>query len=195
MKKILMPTVVLLLSFMLVALIPTEAEAGIYEDTLRLHILAASDSEADQALKLKIRDGILEKYGSYLSACEEKAEAEAIARELLPEIEDFAEEICQGEGFDYSVRGEVSVEWYERREYESFTLPCGFYTSLRIMIEGGEGKNWWCVMYPPMCLDMATATYEDKYSDAEMGLISPSGYKIKFKLLELGAELCRGFGR
>ena len=191
MRKIILPTAVLLLSFILIAVLPTEAEAGIYEDTLRLHILAASDSEEDQALKLKIRDRILEKYSKVLSDAENKDEAAEIARGLLPLIEEDAALWCRELGFDYRVRAEILETWYDRRDYEGFSLPCGVYTSLKIVIEDGEGQNWWCVMYPPMCLDVATGEYEDKYTDAEQGLISPSGYKIKFKLLELGSELCR----
>ena len=191
MKKIVLPTLVLLLSFVIVAALPTEAEAGIYEDTLRLHILAASDSEEDQALKLEIRDRILEKYGSALSVCESKDEAEAAAEELLPAIEEDAKIWCQEAGFDYGVSCELEISWYDRRVYEDFTLPCGYYSSLKVIIGEGDGKNWWCVMYPPMCLDMATADYEDKYTKEEFKLISPSGYRIKFKLLELGSELCR----
>ena len=190
MRKIIIPTIVLLFSFVIISVLPTEAEAGIYEDTLRLHILAASNSEEDQALKLEIRDRILEKYSKVLSKAESKEEAAEIAGGLLPKIEEDAALWCRELGFDYKVRAEILETWYDRRNYESFSLPCGVYTSLKIIIEDGEGQNWWCVMYPPMCLDMATG-YEDKYTDEEFRLISPSGYKIKFKLLELGSELCR----
>ena len=75
------------------------------------------------------------------------------------------------------------------QEYKDFSLPQGYYTSLKITVGEGDGANWWCVMYPPMCLDIATS--EAEYTDEEYRLISPSGYRVKFKLLELASELTR----
>ncbi len=192
MNKILAPILALLFSTLVIAIIPTEAEAAIYEDTLRLHIIAESDSEEDQKLKLKVRDGVLENFGEKLSASGSKEEAEAVAIRLIPEIEELCTEICLKEGFSYKATAEITYEWYDTRFYEDFTLPRGLYCSMKITLGKGEGKNWWCVMYPPLCLDMATAeTSEDKYSPEENALITAGGYKIKFKLLELAADLFR----
>lgn len=190
MKSLSLFAAVLLIATLLVAVLPTEAEAKIYEDTLRLHILAASDSEADQALKICLRDKILEKYGRILAEAESRGEAEALVGELLSDIEANAQRWVRDWGYSYSVKATLTEEWYETREYEDFTLPAGVYTSLRVIIGSGEGKNWWCVMYPPLCIDIATenAPGDDAlidYTDAETNLITGDGYNIKFKLLEI----------
>ncbi len=187
-------TLVILIATLLVAALPTEAEAKIYEDTVRLHILAESDSDSDQALKLYLRDKILEKYGARLSKAESKENAEAIAKELLGDIEADAERWIREEGFSYGVTVTLTEEWYGTREYESFTLPAGVYTSLRVIIGEGCGKNWWCVMYPPLCIDIATeeAPPDDAtidYTKEEINLITEDGYRVKFKLLEIISSL------
>ncbi len=175
---------------MIIAVIPTDAEGAIYEDTVRLHILANSDSEEDQALKLKIRDDILREFSSSLSCTDSTEEAKTKINTLLPEIEAFARNRIREYGYGYDVKATLTREWYDTREYEDFTLPKGYYTSLRIIIGEGSGQNWWCVMFPPLCLDMATesAPRDDgikKYSDSEITLISGNGYRAKFKILEL----------
>lgn len=191
MKKIVLPLIMMLLSTLMIAIIPTEAEAAIYEDTIRLHILAPSDSKEDQALKLEIRDMILEKYSASLEDSADILSAKADISALLPSIEaDCRAKICELQK-EFTVKAELCEEWYNTREYKNFTLPQGYYTSLKITLGQGEGANWWCVMYPPMCLELATG-YENEYTNEEYRLISPSGYRIKFKLLELASELARG---
>ena len=190
MKKLFLPIFALLFASLIMAAMPTEAEAAIYEDTIRLHILAASDSEEDQALKLEIRDELLKKYGKDLSHSGNVEEAKEKITSLLPEIEDFIKKEIEKRGFGYSVTALIGEEWYDTREYEGFTLPKGNYTSLRIIIDKGEGKNWWCVMFPPLCLDIATenAPSDDgiiDYTKEEVNLISNEKYKVKFKVLEL----------
>ena len=175
------------------AVIPTEAESAVYDDTIRLHILANSDSKEDQELKLKVRDAVLREFSDELNTQESKKMAEGKISLLLNDIEAFSENIIVSEGYSYSVRASLGDEWYDTREYDGFTLPGGIYTSLRIIIGEGEGKNWWCVMFPPLCLDMATDQAEKddaikKYSDEEISLISGKGYRIKFKLLEMFSE-------
>lgn len=179
---------------LIIAVIPTEAEGAIYEDTVRLHILANSDSEEDQALKLKIRDEILSEFSGELDGFDSTEEAKARISALLPQIESFAEEKARELGYSYKVSATLSEEWYDTREYDSFTLPKGYYTSLRVIIGDGEGKNWWCVMYPPLCLDIATenAPKDDavkKYNENEFVLISKNGYNAKFKVLELVSSI------
>ncbi len=190
MKKLFLPIFALLFATLIMAAIPTEAEAAIYEDTIRLHILAASDSEEDQKLKLEIRDELLKNYGEALKPTGDINAAKKKISELLPEIEEFTKEKIKERGYDYSVTASLSEEWYDTREYESFTLPKGRYTSLRIIIDEGKGKNWWCVMFPPLCLDIATeiAPADDgviDYTKDEINLITNEKYKVKFKILEL----------
>lgn len=188
MKKILMPIFMILAATMFIAAMPTEAEGAIYEDTVRLHILANSDTKEDQALKLQLRDEILKEFGETLSVFESVDEAKSELSEKLTDIKEFADEkICEL-GYDYETEVTLTEEWYDTREYESFSLPCGYYTSLRVIIGEGEGKNWWCVMFPPLCLDAAISS--PKYTAEEEILISKE-YNIKFKILELISEITK----
>ena len=187
----------LLIATLLVAVIPTDAEAKIYDDTIRLHILANSDRADDQELKLEVRDRLLKKYGEILSSSKSIYEAKSQAAELIESIERDALEWIKELGYDYSVKATLTEEWYDTRVYEDFTLPAGYYTSLRVIIGEGEGKNWWCVMYPPLCTEIATEKapaddYLIDYSREEMILIKGGQYNVKFKILE---DLSRVFSK
>ena len=187
----------MLIVTMVIGVLPTDAEGEIYDDTLRLHILANSDTSEDQALKLEIRDRILRKYGALLKMGNSIAEAKESVELLLPEIESDAKLWISELGYDYDVNATLSVEWYETREYENFTLPAGYYSSLRVIIGEGAGQNWWCVMYPPLCMEMASesAPPDDgviDYSKEEIELITAGKYQVKFKILE---ELSRTFAK
>ena len=197
MKQIPYYAFMILMATLLIAAIPTDAEAGIYEDTIRLHILAESDEVADQELKIAVRDEILLEYGSLLRSAGSFKAAEELGRSLLPEIENTAEKIIKEHGFNYGVEATMTTEWYETRDYEDFSLPCGIYSSLRIIIGDGKGKNWWCVMYPPLCTEFATenAPADDgliDYSREELMLIQNGKYNVKFKILE---DLSRVFAK
>ena len=193
MRKTITYTMALLFATLLIAVLPTDAEGAVYEDTVRLHILANSDSNEDQELKIKLRDDILSEFGERLSDADSAEDAEKKLTLLLSEIEKFSEEKTAEYGFDYDVKATLTTEWYDTREYENFTLPKGYYRSLQIIIGDGGGKNWWCVMYPPLCLDMAleSAPSDDaikKYSDSEIKLVNGK-YKAKFKILELVSSI------
>ena len=184
-----------ILAAMLIACaIPTEADAEIYSDTLRLHILAASDSDEDQALKLRVRDGILAEYSAQLSEVTDLEDARVTLEARLPDIVATAERIVAEAGYDYTVTASLGEEWYDTRDYGEMSLPRGVYTSLIIRIGKGQGRNWWCVMYPPMCLDLATDAPSDDwtsgYTGEELSLISGK-YRVKFKLLELISDFIR----
>ena len=191
MKKFATGILSILTAMLIVAALPTEADAGIYDDTLRLHILAASDSEEDQALKLAVRDGILAEYSAHLSEVGDLEDARAALEARLPDIIATAERIVAEAGYDYRVTASLGEEWYDTRDYGELSLPRGVYTSLIIKIGEGQGRNWWCVMYPPMCLDRATDAPSDDwasgYTGEELSLISGK-YRVKFKLLELISE-------
>ncbi len=186
MRKLLTPILMILAVTMVITAIPTEAEGAIYEDTIRLHILANSNGEEDQALKLDLRDAILEEYGRELSVFESVENAEKELGERLGEIENFADQKIKELGYSYKTQLTLSTEWYDTREYEDFTLPCGYYTSLRVIIGEGEGRNWWCVMFPPLCLDASVS--DSGYTQEEEVLIGRK-YNIKFKILELISEI------
>ena len=197
MNDLIKNAIAILIITMLIAILPTEAEGEIYEDTLRLHIIANSDSPEDQALKLEIRDFVLTEYGQRLKGYRSMEEATAEVERLLSDIETAASEKLSKMGYHYTVDALLGQEWYDTREYDDFTLPSGYYTSLRIIIGGGEGKNWWCVMYPPLCLELATeeAPTDDgiiDYTKEEVALIKSGKYNVKFKILE---ELSRVFAK
>lgn len=190
MKKEILAALAILLATLIASIIPTDAEAMIYEDTLRLHILANSDSEQDQLLKIGVRDAILKKYSSMLEGSESIEQSKQILDGLIYSIETDAEEYIRSQGYCYGVRASLGEEWYDTRDYGELTLPEGRYASLRIVIGEGVGENWWCVMYPPLCLDIATehAPKDDaliNYSGEEISLISGGKYNVKFKILEL----------
>ena len=158
-------------------------EKSIYDTTVRLHILANSDSAEDQKLKLEVRDAIIEN-SPYLEMITD-------TEELKNEIIRIAEETAAG----WDVHAEFGEEYYETREYDGVMFPAGTYTSLRIIIGEGEGKNWWCVLFPPLCLSAATA--QDALEDTGMSEDAVNvftktekvKYKFRFKILELLGNL------
>ena len=190
MKNLLSSTTILLFATLFIAIVPTDAEAGIYEDTLRLHILANSDSEEDQNLKIEIRDLLLGKYADVLKSYSSVNEAIEESKNLLSEIENDVSEWLRARGYDYTAKITITKEWYDTRNYESYTLPRGIYNSLRVIIGEGEGKNWWCVMYPPLCLELACENAPEdvgiiNYTKEELRLINVGEFNVKFKILEI----------
>lgn len=190
MKSIVFFSLVLLSCALLALAFPTDAEAQIYENTLRLHILANSDSQTDQSLKLEIRDRILKKYSQTLTKSTDINSALELTEGLVDDIEEDVKIWLTELGYDYSASASLGREWYDTRVYEDFTLPKGEYASLKIVIGAGEGNNWWCVMYPPLCMDIATesAPADDAlldYSNEEISLIKGGKYTVKFKILEI----------
>lgn len=164
---------------------------SISEKILRLHIIANSDSCEDQTLKLKVRDEIINKFGSELEVYSNLEEAKQVAESKINEIEDFAASVVHESGYDYSVKAEVTKMYFNIRRYKEVTLPAGFYTALRITIGQGTGKNWWCVMFPPMCLPAAEEKSElsEVLSDSQLDIVENEGeYIIKLKALEIFIE-------
>ena len=185
--------ITMLLATLMTAVLPTEMDAAIYEDTVRLHILASSDSAADQELKYKIRDRLLTKYGAMLSGSSDPTAAKERIGALTEEIEESVNGWIKEYGYEYTSSVTLGTEWYDTRVYESFTLPRGYYTSLCVRLGEAEGQNWWCVMYPPLCLDIATedAPADDAalgYTKEEYALITDDGYNVKLKILEVFSD-------
>lgn len=155
-------------------------------EVLRLHIPANSDSEEDQAVKLKVRDCLLTEFGERLAG-DSLAEAEAKARELLPEIERRASELLRENGFSYGAEAELVDMRFETREYERLILPAGDYRALRVTLGSGAGHNWWCVIFPQLCLPAVSRPAEEPSQSAEAVLSSfgkPQKVKVKFALYE-----------
>ena len=154
---------------------------------LRLHIQANSNSEQDQALKLKVRDKIIEKSGSFLDGVSDKELAQRLTEENLENIKRIAEEEVAAQGFSYPVHVEVTDMYFPTRQYENVTLPAGRYDALRVLIGDGKGKNWWCVIFPQMCLGcaMSPSATDTLLTDNEKVIISSSEkFEVKFKVVE-----------
>lgn len=158
------------------------ASTQVKTDTLRLHIIANSDSDFDQELKLRVRDRVLEYTGGLFAEASGKTEAEALAKYSASDIKAVAEEVIAENGADYSVSVEITNMWFETRTYDGFTLPAGDYDAVRIIIGAGEGHNWWCVMYPPLCLPGAENALQ-KYG-ANAKFVEGDGFEIRFAFLE-----------
>ncbi len=157
------------------------------QNVLRLHIIANSDSDSDQQLKLKIRDEILEKTGEIFLNVTSLTVAEGIAQENLEYFEQIANNVIKENGFNY--RAEVSIDdcFFETRHYDTFSLPAGNYRSLIIKLGKAEGKNWWCVVFPAMCIPAASdGNLRDSVSDSSAQIAENSEkYIIKFKTVEI----------
>lgn len=161
---------------------------------LRLHILANSDSEEDQRLKLTVRDELLK--SGILDGAEDLGEAEAIAQEKLPEIVELAEETLRENGCDSNVTAELADVEFDKRVYGDITMPAGTYRALRIKIGAAQGHNWWCVMYPPLCIPAASEVEDDKetekdfFSEKEYDIMyKPQKYEVRFALWDKIKEI------
>lgn len=165
------------------------------DKVVRLHVLANSDTEEDQALKLLVRDAVLERATEILEQSADRAEAEIRLRESLPELEAIAEETVRANGYDYAVTAELEDTAFPTKEYDGFSLPAGEYLALRILIGEGVGQNWWCVVFPPLCTaassDVPETALAAGLSGEEVSLITEAdaGYKLKFKSVELWESL------
>lgn len=161
-------------------------------DVVRLHILANSDSEEDQALKLKVRDKILETSGDYFSESASVVETEKIIEQRMSELQQIAQQEVYDNGYDYKVSCKLVNMYFDERQYDNFSLPAGNYDAFRITIGDAKGHNWWCVMYPPLCIPAAMdeTEFEDMFTDEEVDMITnPGKYKVKFKIVELYEKL------
>lgn len=192
MKRTVFPAICILISCIIMLFIPTEAEAAIYEDTLRLHILAESDTAEDQAMKILIRDMVLEEYKELFTSGRDIYDVTLRTKEKIEDIEADCNRLIINTGYDYKAKVSLTEEWYETREYRDFILPAGIYLSLKIELGTAKGQNWWCVMYPPMCLEASLAESNQVYSSSEMRLINKSGYNVRFKILELASAITSG---
>lgn len=149
----------------------------------RLHILANSDSTKDQNIKLMLKNYILENTQDIIGG---KTLDEAIenAKNNTKEITDMCNEYLKSKGFDYKVKVNVVKEYFKTRVYDDFTLPAGKYNSLKIEIGEGKGHNWWCIVFPSVCLSACTESMGDYLTDDEMSLVSNT-YSPKFKIVEI----------
>lgn len=195
-SRLLSITLILCAALLIVGLAPVHGEAAVYDTVVRLHVLANSDSTEDQTLKLQVRDAVLEVTSPLLADCTTQDEAKSRIEQHMSEIEAAAENAVAQAGRSDPVEVLLGEEDYPTRDYDSFCFPEGSYLSLRVEIGDAAGQNWWCCVFPPLCLGSANAS-KDSAENAfiQVGL-TPSQYKIitesetpvyrvRFKLLEL----------
>ena len=194
MKKIISLACVLVLCVAICGILPIHGEEEIYESVVRLHVLANSDSEEDQALKLKVRDAVLAYTSPRVIDSVSREEAIEILSRELDAIKEIAQKSVYENGYDYPVDVTLTLEEYPTRNYESMSFPSGEYVSLRVLIGESEGQNWWCVLFPPLCLSAATEKSANEEAFIAVGLTSEqykiitetddAKYQLRFKILE-----------
>ena len=169
------------------------ASSRVSEGLVQLHVIAASDDATEQAIKLDVRDAVLSYLEPKLASAADIAGAEALIEANLEGIAAAAESAAQGR----EVNVTLGEEYYPTREYDTFSLPAGRYQSLRVTLGEGAGHNWWCVVFPPLCLTAAESEAAFEELDGETRAIISSdggGVQFKFRLLELWGELMELLG-
>lgn len=158
----------------------TDGKSVVLDKVVRLHVLANSDSDEDQALKLKVRDAIVEKTAALFNDCRDINAAKSIAEQNIGVLRDCALQTVRQHGYDYGVEIKTGIETYPVRQYSDFVFPAGDYFSVRVVIGSGKGKNWWCVLFPPLCSSVAVKDLSEDvdtlsqygFSDSEISLLT-----------------------
>lgn len=197
----------------LVTYLPVNGEEALYSKILRLHVLANSDTDEDQALKLAVRDRILAELGGMYADTDTRTVDDAVmaVNANIFRLENAAKEVINERGYAYDVKIVLGEEHYPTREYENITLPAGVYKSVQVKIGDAEGKNWWCVLFPELCLasaakadnEITSYVYEENgekfvaagFTPEEIKIITESEsdeIKVKFRILEVVSSLFGG---
>ena len=172
------------------------------DSLIRFHVIANSDSEEDQNLKLKVKNRVIDYLYPYLNASQSLDESRQIIKDKMPEVKKLSEEVIKDNNYKYSIQVMLSRENFPDKSYGNITLPQGNYEAFRIIIGDGQGKNWWCVMFPPLCfVDESKAEVEydktenkiksnsDEDKSGELNKQnqnnSESNIQIKFKIVEI----------
>ena len=198
---------IILLTFLLFAYVFLSAQSyataisnNLSTAVFRLHVLANSNSEEDQNLKLKVRDSLLNYMNGLCSNCSTKQEAISIANEHKDDFQKIAEQTIKENGYDYTAKINIDNFYFPTKNYVDISLPAGYYDALRVEIGEAKGKNWWCVMFPSLCFidvssgvvdDNAKENLQDNLQKESYDIISDSkkpDIKLKFKLIEVFAE-------
>ena len=166
------------------------------EQIIRFHVIANSDEEEDQALKLAVRDRVLEQAEALYPEGATLEEARQALEGHLDTLAEAGQAVVEEWGCDYPVTAQITRCWFPTKEYQDFALPAGEYTALRVVIGEGEGQNWWCVAFPPLCLGAASETVDEAtqagyFTQSQARLVTEDGpgYVLKFKSMELLGEL------
>ena len=171
------------------------------DSVIRFHVIANSDSEEDQALKLAVRDKVLARAEELYPEDATLDEAQAALEGHLGALAAAGQAVVEEQGFDYPVTAQLTDCWFPTKEYEGFALPAGNYTALRVVIGEGKGQNWWCVAFPPLCLGAASETVDQAleaghFTQSQGALVTGEGegYVLKFKAMEWLGQLQGAFG-
>lgn len=162
---------------------------------LRLHVVANSDSDADQALKLEVRDAVLDCAAGYLENVSDVRAAEQVLGAHLAELAGAGQAVVREKGYDYAVRASLGTSHFPTKTYDGFALPAGDYRALRVTIGAGEGRNWWCVVFPALCVSAASEWQDTAVSgglsgeDVRLMAEEDESYVLRFKCLELWDKL------
>ncbi|MDD5952547.1 MAG: stage II sporulation protein R [Oscillospiraceae bacterium] len=157
----------------------------ISQKVLRLHVLANSNSETDQQLKLKVRDAILKESGQLFGTSKEKADTMQIVEQHYAELEQVARRTLLENGCDLPVTVSLEKTYFNTRTYGEITMPSGYYDALQVKIGAASGKNWWCVLFPAICVPSATnVQMEDVLTPEELDVVEQQGYDVRFKVVE-----------
>lgn len=176
------------------------ASQSVRESVVRLHILANSNSEFDQNLKIKVRDALLETNAKILNSQVTADNAEEYFEESKEVLLTTVKKVLKENGVNYNATISLGKEYFETRKYGNLTFPAGEYLSLKVILGNGEGKNWWCVMFPPLCVPFADDVTADESKTSHY--LSDSGddvvnggdkYVVKFKIIEFYEELKQKF--
>ena len=172
-----------------------QRQDALAQKMIRLHVIANSDSDADQALKLEVRDKVLDFTTTVLQRSADMEDAQVRLRAELTRIETIARREIAAQGYDYPVTAQLASAEFPLKEYDGFSLPAGEYMALRLVIGEGEGRNWWCVVYPPLCTaaaaDMPQTAIQAGLTDDDVSLITgeDTGYVLRFRSVELWEQL------
>lgn len=160
------------------------------EELIRLHVVANSDSREDQEVKLQVRDAVIESLEADLKSLGDVEQAKAYLQENLPKIQAVANQTLKKAGYSGDAVVSLCKEAFDTREYDTFSLPAGIYEALRIVIGEGEGHNWWCVVFPTLCVPATTEGFADTaagagFPDSLTGaLTGEEEYQVRFYLLD-----------
>ena len=171
-------------------------QRALADSMIRFHVIANSDSQEDQALKLAVRDQVLAQAEDLYPEGATLSQARAALAANLDRLAEAGQRVVDQAGYSYPVTAQLTQCWFPTKEYEDFALPAGNYQALRIVIGEGAGQNWWCVAFPPLCLGAASESMEDAvqaghFTSEQAALVTEEneGYVLKFKSLELLGQL------
>ncbi len=189
---------IIIFVFLCGLLIPSKAQKNLYDGFIRFHVIANSNTDEDQNVKLKVRDAVIDVMAALTSDCDDVLSAQQIFHENIGLIKEVSKKTLEENNFYYDVNVTFTDEYYPERIYEmrdgNVTLPAGTYRSVRIILGKGEGYNWWCILFPPMCTDAAKAKEKlaaAGFTQNQIRILTEGDkvkYKIKFRAFELIEE-------